>query len=117
MKTLLIFIALFFCTIPLFAQSSKTNFQLLQGKWKLTTAKNNFIVVKNKMFTTLQIGYVDTQQFQIGDTDPNIDGEEPNDNGSFITFGDTTWYIEKLTATILQVTTIIGDTLTYKKVK
>jgi hypothetical protein len=117
MKKLVLLTLLLICAITIFAQTAKTNKQLLQGKWNSVVCKKCYFIFKKNMVTSYDGNFAEIQQFQIGDTNPNIDEESPNDNGEYITFGDTCFHIEKLTATTLQVTTIRGDIFTYKKTK
>jgi hypothetical protein len=118
MKNIILTLIIALCTFCIsFAQTTKTTRQKLQGEWQSAVCKKCYFIFKGNILTNNDGNFVDIQNYQIGDTNPNIDEEEPNDNGRYLVIGDDCLYIEKLTATSLQLITIKGEKLNYKKVK
>jgi hypothetical protein len=104
---------------------SKSNFELLQGKWQSTDDKTNILVFEKNHRKEISEGMDkwDVEEFILSDrcmneSNKNMEVEKEKDRYISVLKSDLSWYIIKLSSDTLSLSYMgRGNTLTYKKVK
>lgn len=107
------------------ADSLKTNFDLLQGKWQSTDDKTNFLIFENNQRKEIATGMNewDVETFSLSDkcmNSSNISTQLPSEKDNYISLSktDMCYYIIELSATNLSLSYMgRGNTLNYTRVK